>query len=97
MGLSNHTHFDSMQLSINSNPSATSASFHLSNTMDAHRRTLARLSSGKRIVSPADDAGGLAVGKKLGSRLSILKKVKQNNLNSKSFTDLQYGALKSAT
>lgn len=83
-----------MQLSINSNPSATSASHNLSKAMDAHHRSLARLSSGNRIVNPADDAGGLAVGNKLDSKLKRLEKVGQNLKNSISFTQLQEGALR---
>ena len=82
-----------MQLSLLNNPSATSASHNLSKAMDAHRRSLARLSSGNRIVNPADDAGGLAVGNKLDSKLSRLEKIQQNLKNSLSFTQLQEGAL----
>jgi flagellin-like hook-associated protein FlgL len=62
--------------------------------MDAHRRSLARLSSGNRIVNPADDAGGLAVGNKLDSKLSRLEKVHQNLKNTISFTELQESALR---
>lgn len=83
-----------MQLSLLNNPSATSASHNLSKAMDAHRRSLARLSSGNRIVNPADDAGGLAVGNKLDSKLSRLEKVHQNLKNTISFTELQESALR---
>ena len=83
-----------MQLSINSNPSAASASYNLSKALDVHRRSLARLSSGNRIVNPADDAGGLAVGSKLDSKLSRLEKVHQNLKNTISFTELQESALR---
>ena len=50
-----------MPIVVNSNASATSASFNLSRANDSLRKSLARLSSGNKIVSPADDAGGLAV------------------------------------
>ena len=40
---------------------ATEASFNLSRANDALRKSLQKLSTGKRINSPADDAGGLAV------------------------------------
>jgi flagellin-like hook-associated protein FlgL len=83
-----------MQFSINSNPSATSASHNLSKAMYAHRRSLTRLSSGNRIVNPADDAGGLAVGNKLDSKLIRLEKVHQNLKNTISFTELQESALR---
>ena len=62
--------------------------------MDAHRRSLARLSSGNRIVNPADDAGGLAVAKKLDSSLKRLVRVGQNLGNAQSFTELQETALR---
>jgi len=59
-----------------------------------HRKSLARLSSGQRIVNPADDAGGLAVGNKLDSKLSRLEKIHQNLKNTISFTELQESALR---
>ena len=57
-----------MPIVVNSNASATEASFNLTRANDALRKSLSRLSSGKRINSPADDAGGLAV--PTGSRWS---------------------------
>ena len=53
-----------MPIVVNSNTTATVASFNLSSANDALRKSLNRLSSGKRIVSPADDAGGLSVADK---------------------------------
>ena len=50
-----------MPIVVNSNSTATIASFNLSSASDALRKSLNRLSSGNRIVSPADDAGGLSV------------------------------------
>ena len=82
-----------MQFSINTNPSATQASLNLSRASDMHRKSLARLSSGQRIVNPADDAGGLAVGNKLDSKLARLEKVGQNLKNTSSFLELQESAL----
>ena len=58
-----------MPIVVNSNTTATTASFNLSRANDALRKSLARLSSGNRIVSPADDAGGMAVAYKLNSKL----------------------------
>ena len=82
-----------MQFSINTNPSATQASLNLSRASEMHRKSLARLSSGQRIVNPADDAGGLAVGNKLDSKLARLEKVGQNLKNTSSFLELQESAL----
>ena len=59
-----------MPIVVNSNASATQASFNLSRANDSLQKSLARLSSGNRINSPADDAGGLAVAYKLNSKLN---------------------------
>lgn len=82
-----------MPIVVNSNPSATTASNNLSKANDALRKSLARLSSGKRIVSPADDAGGLAVAYKLESRLNRIEALKQNVQNGISYLQVQDGAL----
>ena len=54
-----------MPIVVNSNSTATVASFNLSAANNALRKSLNRLSSGKPGVSPADDAGGLSVAYKL--------------------------------
>ena len=69
-----------MPIVVNSNVTATTASFNLSSANDALRNGLARLSSGKRIVNPADDAGGMAVAYKLQSKLQRTEVAKQNVL-----------------
>ena len=85
-----------MPLTVNTNTSATTASFQLSAANAALRKSLGRLSSGNRIVSPADDAGGLAVAYKLRSRLTRVERVGQNLQNSISFLQVQEGALRVA-
>lgn len=85
-----------MPLTVNTNTSATTASFQLSAANDALRKSLGRLSSGNRIVSPADDAGGLAVAYKLRSRLTRVERVGENLRNSISFLQVQEGALRVA-
>ena len=47
-----------MPVVVNSNATATASSFNLSRANDALRKSLERLSTGKRINSAADDAGG---------------------------------------
>ncbi len=83
-----------MPLTISSNSAATSASFNLSKANDNLRKSLTRLSSGQRIVSPSDDAGGLAVGMKLASVLKRSEAAKNNLSNGISFLQVQDGALK---
>jgi len=58
-----------MPIVVNTNTSATTASSNLSRANYSLRKSLARLSSGNRIVSPEDDAGGLAVAYKISSNL----------------------------
>ena len=58
-----------MPIVVNTNVSATTASFNLSRAKDSLRKSFAGLSSGNQIVSPADDAGGLAVAYKMPSSL----------------------------
>jgi flagellin-like hook-associated protein FlgL len=85
-----------MPLSLNSNPGASAAALNLSRANDALRRSLARLSSGSRIVDSRDDPGGMSVAYKLNSRLRRTAAVKQNVQNSISFLQVQDGALESA-
>ena len=82
-----------MPIVVNSNASATSASFNLSRANDALRKSLGRLSSGNRINSPADDAGGMAVAYKLDAKLNRTEAVIQNSQNALSFLQVQDGAL----
>ena len=82
-----------MPIVVNTNTTATTASFNLSHANDALRKSLARLSSGKRIVSPADDAGGMAVAYKLESALKRTEVVRQNIQNGLSYLQVQDGAL----
>ena len=82
-----------MPIVVNTNSTATVASFNLSRANDALRKSLARLSSGKRIVSPADDAGGLAVAYKLSSKLKRTEAVRSNVQNGMSYLQVQDGAL----
>ena len=82
-----------MPIVINSNASATQASFNLSRANDSLRQSLARLSSGKRINSPADDAGGLAVAYKLNSTINRSFAVIQNSQNALSYLQVQDAAL----
>ena len=84
-----------MPIVVNSNASATQASMNLSRANDSLRKSLGRLSSGKRINSPADDAGGLAVAYKLNSKLNRSEAVVQNAQNSLSYLQVQDAGLQS--
>ena len=82
-----------MPIVVNTNSAATTASFNLSKNADALRKSLARLSSGKRITQPAEDAGGLAVAHKLDSHARRTEAVLNNHQNALSYLQVQDGAL----
>ena len=82
-----------MPIVVNTNSAATTASFNLSKSNDALRKSLGRLSSGNRITSPADDAGGLAVALKLASKTNRTAGVIQNVQNSLSYLQVQDSSL----
>lgn len=83
-----------MALTIHTNNTATIASFNLSRSNEQLRKSLQRLSSGQRIVDPADDAGGMAVGYKLQSVLKRTEATRNNIQNGISFLQVQDGAMK---
>ncbi len=83
-----------MPIVVNSNASATEASFNLSRANDALRKSLGRLSSGNRINSPSDDAGGMAVAYKMESTLKRTETPMHNPHNGLSYLQVQDGALK---
>jgi flagellin len=57
-------------------------------------RSLARLSSGSKIVNPSDDAAGLAVASRLDAQVLRLNAARSNVGNAVSFTQTQDGYLK---
>ena len=85
-----------MALTINTNTAATAASASLNKNNSYLQKSLTRLSSGRRITTPADDAGGLAVSMKLGASINRTKAAIANIQNAVSFGDVQDGALQSA-
>ena len=82
-----------MAITINTNSTATIASLNLNKSNADLRTSLNRLSSGKQIVSPADDAGGLAVSTKLTAALNRSAGVDKNISNGISYLQTQDGAL----
>ena len=82
-----------MPIVVNTNSAATTASFNLSKSNEALRKSLGRLSSGNRITSPADDAGGLAVALKLASKTNRTTGVIQNVQNALSYLQVQDSSL----
>jgi flagellin len=85
-----------MPVIINNNYAATAASNNLSYANESLQRSLNRLSSGSRIVSPADDAGGLAVSMKLSAAAKRSGAALAGINNTTSFLQQQDGVLKVA-
>jgi flagellin len=83
-----------MSVVINTNYAATVASNNLASANSSLQRSLNRLSSGSKIVSPSDDAGGLAVSMKLSAAAKRQSAVNNNVGNAVSFLQTQDGAMK---
>jgi flagellin len=79
---------------INTNTQAQAAASNLSTSSAMLAKSLARLSSGSKIVNPADDAAGLAVASRLDAQVQRLGAAKSNVGNAISFTQTQDGYLK---
>ena len=84
-----------MAVVINTNSSASYASLNLTKSSDLLQKSLARLSSGSKISTPSDDAGGLAVSMKLQAAIKRTDATATNVANSLSFLQTQAGSLKS--
>ena len=85
-----------MAFHINSN-SATSISRQYSNkAIQGTKKSIQRISSGQKIVSPSDDAAGLAIAGKLAGKTKNLFKLKENFQNSLSFLQIQNSIIENA-
>ena len=83
-------------ISLNTNTASMSAAYNLSNTNVHLQRSLQKLSSGSRINSSFDDAGGLAVSMKLSASIRRTEATQANVNNAISLLETQDGVLKSA-
>jgi flagellin len=83
-----------MSVVINTNYAATAAANNLAASNTQLQQSLNRLSSGSKIVNPADDAGGLAVSMKLSAAATRSGAANINIGNSTSYLQTQDGALK---
>jgi len=83
-------------ITVNTNMVSSWAAYNLNNTNTNLQRSLARLSSGSRINSSYDDAGGLAVSMKLSAAIRRTEATESNVNNTLAMLQTQDGALKSA-
>jgi flagellin len=80
---------------INTNINAINATRNLNESNAMLSRSLARLSSGSKIVKPSDDAAGLAVSEKLQAQNARLMAANTNVQNAQSYVQTADGFLKS--
>jgi flagellin len=78
---------------INTNITASAAARNLADSTRLLSKSLARLSSGTKIVSPEDDAAGLSQVMRLEAQINRNTAVKSNLGNAASFTQTQDGFL----
>ena len=78
---------------IATNTSANTALIYLNNNSRAMDKSLAKLSSGSRIVRASDDAAGLAVGSSLKADITTLKQGGINAIQARSVLQTADGAL----
>jgi flagellin len=86
-----------MSVIINTNSAATQAANNLAASNNSLQKSLNRLSSGSKIVQPADDAGGLAVAMKLSAAAKRSGAASINIANTMSYLQTQDGAMKVAS
>jgi flagellin len=86
-----------MPVSINSNAASRFAAYNLEKAQSSLQASLGKLSSGKRIVQPYDDAAGEAVQLKLKSAVARYGQVKSNIQNAVSYLQVQDGVYQTAT
>lgn len=78
---------------INTNVSAQSSARLLSNSSARLSKSLSRLSSGSKIVSPEDDAAGMAVSMRFDAQINRIAAAADNVGNAISFSQTQDGFL----
>lgn len=82
-----------MALTINANISALTATRHLNNSTKQLGKTFARLSSGLRVNSAADDAAGLSIATRMGSQIRGTNQAIRNANDAISLVQVAEGAL----
>ncbi len=81
---------------INTNVSAQQSAQMLADSSSRLAKSLSRLSSGSKIVSPEDDAAGLAVSMRFDAQVNRINATSNNITSAVSFTQTQEGFLKKA-
>ncbi len=79
-------------LSVNTNNAALTAQRNLSTNSDMASSSIARMSSGTRIVKPSDDASSLAISNKLRADIAALEQAGRNASQGSSLLQVANGA-----
>jgi len=85
-----------MSFTISNNTAAASSNYYLGKNQDFLQTSIKRLASGKKLIRPSDDPGGLSVAMKLKASVSRLTGARNNVQNGTSFLEVQDGALEGA-
>ena len=85
-----------MSLNISTNTAAARAGMNLAKNSRLLQKSFDRLASGRRLSSPMDDPGGLAVSMKLQASINRLSGAQSNVQNAISFLEVQDGMLDTA-
>jgi flagellin len=85
-----------MSLNISTNTSALRAGSQLAINQSKLQKSFDRLASGKKLSSPVDNPGGLAVSMKLSAAINRLSGAQSNVQNAVSFLEVQDGMLDTA-
>ena len=85
-----------MSLTLGGDNSSFKSMRYLNDAKSKMDRSLLRISSGKRILSGADDPGGLSVSMKLQSQISTTTAAQSRVGNAKSYIEMQDSALSTA-
>jgi len=82
-----------MALNLSTNTAARRAGAELSRNNKLLQRSINRLATGRKIVSPVDDPGSLAVSMKLSASINRLAGARNNTQNAISYMEVQDGLL----
>ena len=85
-----------MSFTISNNSAAASSNYYLGKNQDLLQTSIKRLASGKKLIRPSDDPGGLSVAMKLKASVSRLTGARNNVQNGTSFLEVQDGVLEGA-
>jgi flagellin len=82
-----------MPLAISTNIAAEKANYYLGYNSDKMQESIKRLASGKKLTSPVQDPGNLAVSMKLSAAINRIAGAMNNSQNGISFLEVQDGML----